>query len=437
MILIHHNHDFRKLLSINLNVYLGTEVIIANSFDDIKNIVSENDGQIEVILSPRIFDNVDISFKILNFLELGDLEIKTIIISNPLHEHDSAISHSNWKEIIKKAASYLEVTAESMNKENDNLDDFYPIMVSNLTNVRVEICSTDVFHRGDDNELDVIIEAGEEFPVELVDQLKISGEKYLYVKKSERLKFVGQITDQILHRLRDLNLDQEELIKTSETAYETVKDLLELTGLDETTIELAEASIASMESIVSKDNSLNELLQQLRENCSGYLYQHSVMIAGISHAIISNMDWGNKEQLHKICFISFFHDITLKEEHSKLHSEKEVQQLKTTQAEKKRILGHANEAAELLKNYPKTPFSADAVIRQHHGALNGIGFTIGLNQSLSPLAIVFIIAESYADMLLYLEPEFVNKENIFNQLSKTFNKGMYAQVLEVLKKIAA
>jgi len=64
--------------------------------------------------------------------------------------------------------------------------------------------------------------------------------------------------------------------------------------------------------------------------------------------------------------------------------------------------------------------------------LNGIGFTKELNSSLSPLAIVFLIAEEYSDQLLNVDPEFFKKDNVIEKLRGKYTKGMFKKVLDVL-----
>jgi HD-GYP domain-containing protein (c-di-GMP phosphodiesterase class II) len=206
-----------------------------------------------------------------------------------------------------------------------------------------------------------------------------------------------------------------------------------MAGMTEQAIELAERSVQNMANIIDDFDEIEELLKNLKSNSNSYRYQHAVLNSALSYNIISKIEWGSAEQKEKVCFISLFHDILLEtDEQAKISSNKELKNSELSTKEKKLVEQHALKASLLIKSHPKAPYGADSIILQHHGMLNGIGFSKELNSSLSPLAIVFQIAEEYTDQLLNVDPEFFKKDNVISALKEKYNKGMFKKVVETL-----
>jgi response regulator RpfG family c-di-GMP phosphodiesterase len=426
--------NFQKIFSLNLNAFVGAETFFVSEKEEALDFLRNDEEGIDVVITNHKKDS-EAAIEVLSFLN-GE-KIKTDIVNLAGPEHDSPLIHNlsdeDWKEVIRKVANILEVTSKKMMEQNDSLDEMFPILLDNLYNVEVEESATDVYVFEDDT-FEVIIEAGEEFPLILLKSMKIEGVKYLYIKKNERLNFINQITNNILLKLGSENLTTDEKISIGQFGFDTFKDILSMAGMTEQAIELAEKSVENMSNILEEFDEIEELLKNLRANSNSYRYQHSVLNAAISYDIVSKIEWGSKEQKDKICFISLFHDILLEtDEQAKIASNRELKKSEITPKEKKLVEQHALKASLLIKSHPKAPYGADSIIMQHHGMLNGVGFPKELNSALSPLAIVFMIAEDYTDQLLNVDAEFFKKDNVIATLKERYNKGMFKKVVETLE----
>src|SRR5690606_6673317 len=109
----------------------------------------------------------------------------------------------------------------------------------------------------------------------------------------------------------------------------------------------------------------------------------------------------NQDQEDKLSFIAYFHDIALNtDEEAMIHSNQELKNSPLNRPSKLLVEKHAQVAAELVAKYPHAPMGADQLIRQHHGTLNGIGFSEHFGSNISPMAIVFIVAEEFTRIVL-------------------------------------
>lgn len=420
-----------------MNAYIGANTVVSqNSEDAILQIENDEEG-IDLIICRYKIEEEPITEEIVGYLNDSMQIIPILSMGDMQKEHQGVtnITGGDWKEVIRESAKILEVTSKKMMEQNESLDQFFAIPIESLAAVDTEVCDVDVFIYESDN-FDQIIEKGEPFPFILIEEMTGSGIEHLYVRKNDRLKFTNQMTANILLALKRTDLSEEKEIAISGVAFDTVRDMLELSGMTDQAIELANESVNSMVNLVNKTDPLFALLEKLKKNTNSYLYQHSVLIAAIAHNIVLKMDWGTAEQANKICFISMFHDICLEnDEQAKIHTNVALTRSDLPPREKKLVEQHALKASMLVKANPKAPYGADSIILQHHGKLNGIGFSSELNNSLSQLAIVFMVAEDYAERILSIDPEFFKRENIMNALKRKYSKGMFLKVVETLEKI--
>jgi hypothetical protein len=149
------------------------------------------------------------------------------------------------------------------------------------------------------------------------------------------------------------------------------------------------------------------------------------------------MEWGSKDQQVKISFVAFFHDIALQDEKLLLlHSDKDIETAQLTDSEQKKVKEHAVRAAHFLaKYYSSLPLGVDIIVKQHHGSRNGIGFN--LSQNISPLAIVFIVAEEWALWAIKYENdvEMLDRKRVITYLRHKYNLPAFKKALSSLDKL--
>ncbi|MCR9206311.1 MAG: hypothetical protein NXH75_17145, partial [Halobacteriovoraceae bacterium] len=103
------------------------------------------------------------------------------------------------------------------------------------------------------------------------------------------------------------------------------------------------------------------------------------------------------------------------------------------------VINHARLASEMVKTFPRCPMGADAIILQHHGTTNGMGFTLDYKDDISPLAKVLIIAEAFVEELIKEKNKGAippNIDMIIEVLRSRFTKHTYKKIINCLDTIS-
>ncbi len=152
---------------------------------------------------------------------------------------------------------------------------------------------------------------------------------------------------------------------------------------------------------------------------------------------MEGIDWCNDEQKKTMNFVAFFHDIALStDEQAKIHSGKELKAAKLPEKEEALVNMHAQIAAELVAKFPHAPMGADAIVRQHHGITHGVGFSEHYSGNLSPLTIVFILAEEFTSYLIESEED-IKMPSIIKKMREKFPTQRFKKIIDILEEVSA
>ena len=169
------------------------------------------------------------------------------------------------------------------------------------------------------------------------------------------------------------------------------------------------------------------------------MFRHSLLTCYIASHIIDKMEWGNQEQKVKIAFVSFFHDISLNDDaHVLIHTDEELERLDATQEQKINIKRHAINSAKILnKYYTSLPFGVETIVKQHHGTRDGVGFS-AYPMSVSPLALVFLVAEEWVGYILKAEAlgMHLSKEEALDKIKLKYKGFSYQNIIKAIKDLS-
>jgi len=286
------------------------------------------------------------------------------------------------------------------------------------------------------------INADEEMDKGIVKKYELMNLTELYVKKENFSHLMNQILNQSIKRIVEAHRAGENILEVSSDSYEISQNFIEQLGVTPGTIKMAKTSIKSMMKTVSANSKLSAILKEILQNESSYSYKRSYLVSLFAYQIMPELGWGRGEQLHqnleKMTFVSFFHDAYLRDDKLvRIMSNDELEASDLTGAEKTLVLEHANRASTLVQGIPQCPAGIDVIIRQHHGAANGIGFPTSLTSSISPMAVVFIVLEDFSDHILR---SVYNKEKVsiietLTKLEEKYKLPSFKKVLELLKNL--
>ncbi len=276
---------------------------------------------------------------------------------------------------------------------------------------------------------------GDPIPVNVLERFSKYGAQNLYIPTSERHDVAKVITKDIISKLSDKNSTVEEKALALDSSINVVSDSVKSYGLTKESVTLAKTAMHSIKELSKEVPSIRQLLKTLLDNKASYLYLHCQIATFVSFHIVDNSEWGTDEHKMKLSFVAFFHDIFLDSEHyARIRTNDELEKSNFSKEIKDKIKNHARFAADAINDYPKAPIGVDTIIRQHHGIVNGIGFPKKYSNEISPLAIVFIVAEEFTDLFLSGK-DFPDVSEIVSQLESKLTGFKYRKALKCLRDL--
>lgn len=436
-ILLLDNHEkTRRLYSINLEAYTGANVIEVEKIEDAVEYL--DDYSPSIVIARSKIEQRNAAERVANILKQKNEEIPLIIVGDSnLSNYEATLLREpiDLKALVQECAKILNVTARDM--ASTEVSDYYPIPLYLLLPGFQLICS--LYKISSKGVFKEFLKPDHHVRQEVLVMLKDDDVDTVYVKALDRLRFISSLTVQTTELLRNDNISIEEKLHTVEQSHQMVRNMAKKMVIDSETIQMAEASIDTMVSITDQIPTLKSILDLTMKNQMGLIYKHCLLTSFISSHILKVMEWGTKDQQVKLAFVAFFHDISLQnDDHVKIHSQEELDAANLSEKDKEKIDKHALRSAKFLSRYYRSiPLGTDIIVKQHHGSRNGIGLD-NLSQNISPLAIVFIIAEEWAMLAIKNEETDypMEKTQAVEYLKTKYNLPAFKKVLSVLDKLS-
>lgn len=436
-LLVEGNLKIESFYVLNLSVWLGLETITCRKAEKAVPLLEADSSKFNLIIVRSHIDKEESAKILIDYLKSKNLAIPVIIIGPGKDVPGSFALVPNslqLKTLIQSAAKALHITAKDMTEKV--VPDYFPIPTSYFSVLKRSICPVYIQDREDASIFNLRIDKLKPIDEKLLKEIAQEGIKNMFVDKMDRLEFVNNVTSELMSQLEKSEISPDELISASEKSVELLAKKLVAIGVNEETIILAKKNIEQMKASVKTYPKLAKMMERLLSNKTGYLYKHTQILIFIALHIIRNIDWGNPEQEEKITFICFFHDIALEtDEQARIKSAIELKKLDAPVHEKQLIEKHAQLAAELVQKFPHAPMGADQIIRQHHGMLNGLGFSEVYGGNISPVAIVFIISEEFTRIVLSRGDGPFDRTEMLRELKDSFPTSRFQKTLDLLNTI--
>lgn len=427
-LLVESNPRIIDIYLLNLSTYVGLDIMVVSTVNDALQVLDKQ--PFKLIISRASLEQKNLAELIAEKMGQLQLSIPLFVIGHGVYPKlaTSVLGGSlDLKGVVKGAAQALGITAQQMVQKK--VDDFFPIHSRYIQ--LINLPPTDLFEKNAEGQFHVIASAHQK-----LDHSTLPRDTFFYVPKLERLQMVNLITSELISQLDDKDLNPDEVIQAGASNMELLSKKLVSIGITEETIQLAKKSMTSLAQNVKKNKELGKLLKRMLSNQAGYLYRHTQVVSYVSLHIVKNIDWGTPEQEEKINFICFFHDIALENDiQAKIKNKEELRKSTLDTREKNLVEKHAQIAAELVHKYPHAPMGADQIIRQHHGMLNGTGFSDHFGANLSPMAIVFVVAEEFTRIIIERENGPYDVKEMAKHLKATFPTSRFQKMIEIVEKI--
>ncbi len=443
-LLISNNEVLNDLYSLNLEVYVGTNVTVKANLEESLKLLELNPN-FNAIIVLALIDGEDAGKAVYEHCAKSGVEAPVIVIgvqSEVSKDEVSVLPASyNVRALVRTVAKLLGITAKDM--AESVVPDFYPIPVKLFYSMNKIPCQ--VFYRVKKNktESDYIQIARKGDSLESgVRKYIDEGVNTLYVDKMFRLEFINTASEMIINRLETEDLGLDEKIEVTEQGIEIVADsLFTDQKVTEEVINISKACIDSIGSVIESNHRLKNLLASLLANKTRYAYTHSILATYVSTHVIKNISWGGESHAEKISFVLFFHDIFLIPLYNKYPELKYEEDLlyneKLSDKEKEIVLNHAKLAGQVVQDFPRCPMGADVLITQHHGMTGGEGFAVKYKDDISPLAKVIIVAEGFVEEMMKQVDESGSYAiaDILSALKKRFSRHTYVKIIDTLESI--
>ena len=436
-LLVENNSKLQSVYNLNLSTWLGLSIVTKKSASEAIEHLQNESHTINLIIVRSIIEKTEAAKIMVEYVQKSGLNIPIIEIG-PGAEVPGCFAHVpnslQIKILIQSCARALGITAKDMSQKE--VPDFFPIPLIYFKIIKSPTC--DVYSRDeiDSNQFKVLIKKSAPIESAMINELIQNNVSDLFVDKLERLEFVNYLTSEIMALLTKTEISVDEEITATDKSMELLSKKLLTIGVNEETIKLAHKNMETVRRNVKSHNKLSKLLERLLSNKTSYLFKHTQILTYVSLHIIKNIDWGSPEQEDKVSFISFFHDIVLEsDEQARIKSTMELKTSGLDQAQKQLVERHAQLAAEFVAQFPHAPMGSDQIIRQHHGTLNGIGFSEHYGNNVSPIAIVFIVAEEFTRIILKRETGPFDRTEMLRELKEEFPTSRFQKVIELLQSI--
>lgn len=436
-LLVENNPRIESFYMLNLATWLGLEILPKKKAEFAIKHLETNASSINLIIVRSIIEKEESAKLLIEFVKQKALNIPIIVIGPGQEIPGSFAQISNslqLKAVIQNAAKALNITAKDMSAKV--VPNYFPIPIVYFKVIKRSVCPVYSQDIDDSKKYHLAIEKMVEFDEKTIGTLIEQGMSHLYINKLDRLDFVNNVTSELITLLEGSDLSVDEGISAADKSVELLSRKLLTLGVNEETIALAKKNIDVMRKNTKSNPKMAKLLERLLSNKTSYLFKHTQILTYVALHIIKNIDWGNAEQEDKMSFIAFFHDIVLEnDQQAMIKSNLELKRANFTPAEKQLVERHAQMAAEFVSKYPHAPMGADQIIRQHHGTLNGIGFSEHYGNNVSPVAVVFIVAEEFTRIILKNENGTLDRGEMLRELKETFPTSRFQKIIDILQKI--
>jgi hypothetical protein len=437
ILIVDNKSKTAQLYSAGLEAYVGAEVVEIQNIEEATEYIFHHAPNIVITRSP--IQERDIGYKFHVLIKEKQLESNLIVIGKTkLTQYDATLFNEDVevKEVIRACAKILGVTAKEMAEKD--VGNYYPFKLSLILPKMTLPCT--VYRRKNLNGKEEYVEfLGREQKLhsEVLSILIKEGDESIFVEAGDRLKFVNALTCYLSEMLADDNLSLEDSLLFANHGYKLIRESARKMMMTPDVIQMTENNINIMNSIVNRIPKLKEILALTTKDVN-VMFRHSLLISFVATHIIGKMDWGNQEQKVKITFVAFFHDISLNnDKHFLIHTNEELESLNLSKEEKLNIERHALSAAKMLtKYYSNLPLGVETIIKQHHGARDGIGFNQA-PMSISPLALVFMVAEEWVKEILNAEQlnKSMSGQEILAKLKPKFKAMAFQNIIKALEDL--
>lgn len=438
VILIETNKTMNDLISINLNTYLGVDIIQRQTAQDTISLLAILPTVDLIITNSSV--GTEETAKILNqYINENKLEIGLIVLGGKNNFNGDHVIHlpndKDWEGVVSYSAKILGVNDDVFVKKVT--PDYIPVPVRYFLNLDNVNCDVFIRIKKSPTEYQYVkrIHNGDTFSKDSIKRYIEQGLENFHVPKDHHKNFTIFLSNKLVEKIDQPNTELGEKIQIMGESYDiAIKEISKL-GFTSETIQLTDTIIQNMVKNFEKSPEMSGLLHKVINSKTGLMYQRCHMTSVVASEICKNLKLNESQAFEKVAYAAFFHDIMLAddEELSKINSFEELEKAELPEDKWDLVFNHAFEASILIRNHPEAPTGVDEIIKHHHGASNGKGFSNAI-EKLPDLSKIFIVAHHFVLELVRYKEKGGEARPITEELYKRFPSPDVTIIIKALER---
>ncbi len=284
---------------------------------------------------------------------------------------------------------------------------YIPIPVSYFLNLKNSCCDIFIRIKKDGEQFKYVkrIHSGESFDEATIQYYLENGLENFFIAESYLFEFTEDFTKQTALTLHN-SLDTEKRVELSSHTYDYIQKHVREMGFDDNSVQLTQSLLFSISKNVQTNKRLLDYWKLVSDKKANYRFARIQLVAIVANGLIDVIEWGQEEHKEKLTFAALFHDMSLiREDMLLIHTQSELDNSLFSENEKKIVEEHAMAAGNAVSQFREAPLGVDRLIKEHHGAQNGVGFPNFPSKATEGLSVLFCLAEDVAVKILKVPPE--------------------------------
>lgn len=367
------------------------------------------------------------------------------VIEAPVETESESKESDNGKTTVfqlPKKELLGEITTKAIKVETEKYFELDVRLLNFKTDFKINFDLYTRVKKGDLFEYNLKVTSGTIFNQSEFEKIYNRGIKQLWLKEKDYALGSHQIVVHFSKILLDPKLSYEERFFYNGQCYDLLLKFIKENKIDQNFVEIIKNILPSYDHVVKNPDTFKFLKSNFLEDKYSYGLIHSTFSCILMLRIYPKFEWSKDLTLNKLNYLSFFHDLAMGSSRLiKQHHDFQFYKDKMTPEELGIVEKHADTIAKIIEKIVKAPKEIMALMREHHGVLNGVGMSDSLNPRIYPLSKLFIITEAIVTLILDYREDHKDEEmkievikEILEKISPQFDKSGYVEILNEYKK---
>lgn len=385
--------EFKTLLDIECKGMTGFAPVVKDSLDDFQSLLGLL-TTIDVLIIDEPPAAGDYKF-LLELVSEKSSDIKSILL---VSNETSGLKNSKSFP-LNEIQGFIDHLKSLLGAQDAPLSGYISVPSDSL--IHFKILPFDLYIKISEEKFLKRIPANEDIDEATVLAFKSKGITDLYFQKQYNRDFSLMLLNNMINKVEKNYESESEKIKARNEVFLTTKEIVQSVGLPPRVVQVCESVMESIsEDVIKGKDKFSSYLDRMKsQNNLNFQFRFVELTSFIASQIVDQLNVGDKnEETKKVVFAAFFCDISLTDA-SQLDYRTEGSCVDLWGEDKKAVAEHALKASGIVAKYKNAPVDADIIVRQHHGALDGIGFPTPSDNML-PLAKCLMAAQELAYAIL-------------------------------------